>query len=1559
MRRLFLIVALVTVSFTGYAQVNLNLGLRAYYNFNGNANDQSGNGNNPIFNNTTYTTDRLGNPNSAVHFDGSTNYIRIPNSPSINTNNQISLCVWVKPMGFYQGTCHGNSIMMKGDNDFLTGNYLLRFDDNFYTNGANCSTSTVDENHQNFYGVGTNPGFPGYTPYIQTGEWYSVIYTYDGSTARLYVNCQLMVSEEASGLTFTNTYDLFLGKLNRTNYNYWLNADMDEVRIYDRAINEDEVRALAGCPTAITNCSNWLKTQNPGESVTIGDLDISGNQITVECIFNRTSPWSGNYLFAGDLVSKHDIPSNVNYLLRPNSAEITTSNGYYVTPSICPIELNKTYHAALVYNGSTLKFYRNGFLMSQVAATGNLINNDLITTIGDYAFNNPVGTNFQGYINEVRIWNVARTQSELRSYLTNPLPSPATQPGLVAYYTFENLINKQGNPAWDGILNGAASINQTNPNCTLIADSCNLVIPVTSFIAPDTVCTNTNVQVQNTSTGATSYYWTFCEFNTNTPIGTNLGNFGGQLQTPVFADLVKDNNGNYFAFVSNNSPGGITRLSYGSSLLNTPTATNLGNFGNIIPTSAEGVQVVQVNGNWTVIMVGGEGINSRILKLDFGASLSNTPSATNWGNLGALSYPHDLHLFTENNQWYAYTVNANSSTITRFDFGFDFSNPPSATNLGNIGSLSTPVGIGVIKQAGNWHVFVTNAGNSTITRFDFGNSLLNTASAFNIGNIANISNPRDISFINLCDGIQAFVVNANGNSMTRLNFGTDITSTPSQQLLGGFGSLSFPHSITEWFREGNDIYALIPNANTNALTSIQFAGCSGLPSSSLQNPPAVTYTTPGTYNITLITDIGLPTQNSFCETIVVGSIATSTSNVSICPNQFPYNWNGQTITTAGTYSTTIPIPNGCDSIANLNLSVLPVSSSLTNLNICPNQTPYNWNGQNITASGTYNATLINTNGCDSIATLNLTINQASSSTNNISICNNQLPYLWNGQNITSAGTYTANLINANGCDSIATLNLAINQTSSSQTNINTCASSLPINWNGQSISTAGTYTATLLNSAGCDSIATLNLTIQPNSSSQTNVSICSSQAPYTWNGQSYSNTGQYSVAFPVGNGCDSIANLNLTVNPVRTSQTQVAICNGQLPYLWNGQSYNSPGNYSVTLAGSNGCDSIASLVLSIGTAATTQETLQRCRAQLPLNWNGQILTGPGTYSATLSTAAGCDSVVNLSLTVFNDPVVATIADSSICPGQSITLETQGAATYQWSPATGLSNPGIASPSFTGTNSQQYVVTGTDANGCTDTDTLNIEVKNLAGLQAPSDASMCRYDSVRLDGNNGSAYTYQWAPAIGLSDPNIESPMASPESTQLYQVTVTDSICGIGNNFTVRVTVRELPNVQASKSNDITCQQRQSRLRAQGANTYTWSPATALNQTNIPNPTANPTNQTTYTVTGTDANGCSNTDSVTINVLTSLAAYGIPTAFTPNNDGLNDCFGIRYWGDTRDFQLVIWNRYGEKVFETKQSADCWDGTYKGRPADPGTYVYLVEGITGCGKISKRSNLVLIR
>ena len=257
----------------------MNQGLMAYYPFTGNANDASGNNNNPTFNNATLAADRFGNANSAYQFNGIDNYMRIPNSPSINPTTQISICAWVKVAGFYQGVCHGNSILAKGIDSNPGGMYILRFDDNSYTNGQNCSNPVPDIIHQNFYGINTTTLGAPYTPYIQTGQWYSVVYTYDNFTAKMYVNCELKASRSVPGLTFTNASDLFIGKLDMPVFPYWFNGVMDEVRIYNRPLNIDEVRTYGDCSllTTGTNIGGIINTYTP-----VLALSPCDNKITVE-----------------------------------------------------------------------------------------------------------------------------------------------------------------------------------------------------------------------------------------------------------------------------------------------------------------------------------------------------------------------------------------------------------------------------------------------------------------------------------------------------------------------------------------------------------------------------------------------------------------------------------------------------------------------------------------------------------------------------------------------------------------------------------------------------------------------------------------------------------------------------------------------------------------------------------------------------------------------------------------------------------------------------------------------------------------------------------------------------------------------------------------------------------------------------------------------------------------------------------------------------------------------------------------------------------------------------
>src|SRR5690606_15934309 len=192
------------------------------------------------------------------------------------------------------------------------------------------------------------------------------------------------------------------------------------------------------------------------------------------------------------------------------------------------------------------------------------------------------------------------------------------------------------------------------------------------------------------------------------------------------------------------------------------------------------------------------------------------------------------------------------------------------------------------------------------------------------------------------------------------------------------------------------------------------------------------------------------------------------------------------------YDVKLTSTGGCDSIATLILTVNDVLTSTARNRVGRNQLPYSWNGNNYTAAGTYDVTLTSTGGCDSIATLILTVNDVLTSTTEDTICVNQLPYTWNGNDYTAAGTYDVNLTSTGGCDSIATLILTVNDVLTSTTEETICEAQLPYTWNGQSITAAGIYTANLTSVSGCDSVATLNLTVSPALTRTENVSVCAS-----------------------------------------------------------------------------------------------------------------------------------------------------------------------------------------------------------------------------------------------------------------------------------------------------------------------------------------------------------------------------------------------------------------------------------------------------------------------------------
>src|SRR5207249_5008752 len=195
---------------------------------------------------------------------------------------------------------------------------------------------------------------------------------------------------------------------------------------------------------------------------------------------------------------------------------------------------------------------------------------------------------------------------------------------------------------------------------------------------------------------------------------------------------------------------------------------------------------------------------------------------------------------------------------------------------------------------------------------------------------------------------------------------------------------------------------------------------------------------------------------------------------------------------------------------------------------------------------------------------------------------------------------------------VATLLLTISQATTSTTTKEVCPAQLPYSWNGNSYNAAGSYPVTLKGSAGCDSVATLILTISQATTSTTTKEVCPAQLPYSWNGQSYTQAGTYTATLKGSAGCDSVATLILTISQATTSTTTKEVCPAQLPYSWNGNSYNAAGSYPVTLKGCACCDSFPTLILTISQATTSTTTKEVCPGQLPYSWNGQSYTQAGT-----------------------------------------------------------------------------------------------------------------------------------------------------------------------------------------------------------------------------------------------------------------------------------------------------------------------------------------------------------
>ena len=353
-----------------------------------------------------------------------------------------------------------------------------------------------------------------------------------------------------------------------------------------------------------------------------------------------------------------------------------------------------------------------------------------------------------------------------------------------------------------------------------------------------------------------------------------------------------------------------------------------------------------------------------------------------------------------------------------------------------------------------------------------------------------------------------------------------------------------------------------------------------------------------------------------------------------------YDFHGRDLTQAGTYSDTLQTINGCDSVIVLTLSVNHVATTPLSATICSNET-YDFHGRDLTQAGTYSDTLQTINGCDSVIVLTLNVNPVVSTPLSATICSNEA-YDFHGRELTQAGTYSDTLQTINGCDSVIVLTLSVNPVYHDTINAEICEGSVYTE-NGFNESEAGTYTQNLQTVNDCDSIITLNLTVNSALTSIIDAEICEGTT-YSENGFEQSEAGTYTQTLQTSNGCDSIVTLNLSMKPNSTTTFTATVCEGTV-YTENGFNASETGIYTRTMESANGCDSTITLDLTVNPSYQIGVLAIINRGETYTNF-GFNESEAGTYTQHLQTVDGCDSTIMLTLVVMMSLDDATVDEKA-------------------------------------------------------------------------------------------------------------------------------------------------------------------------------------------------------------------------------------------------------------------------------------------------------------------------
>ncbi len=748
--------------------------------------------------------------------------------------------------------------------------------------------------------------------------------------------------------------------------------------------------------------------------------------------------------------------------------------------------------------------------------------------------------------------------------------------------------------------------------------------------------------------------------------------------------------------------------------------------------------------------------------------------------------------------------------------------------------------------------------------------------------------------------------------------------------------------------------------------------------------------------------------------LIVRPVYTLGENLSLCLGDSVFA-AGAWQHSSGVYADTLQSVFGCDSIRWTTVNVLPEAGSVHYASICQGDSAF-FNGQWYSATGVHTQLFPASNGCDSLVQFNLQVNLPWSGNSSMSICSGDSVFL-SGAWQSSSGVYTEWLSTAAGCDSVVSIDLQVNPSYAlSETHQICFGDSLWLGGAWQSL--PGVYTEYGLTQLGCDSMRTVQLLVQPLSSSLTIAEICPGDSMFAA-GAWQSTSGVYSQVHMAANGCDSIANLQIIVLPQVVDTLVVERCEGEFYYAagaWQGtpgfytdqfsgpdacpalritdlrfspvfsdtiqwrlcrgdsvyaasQWISESGWYSEQLLSANGCDSTIWYGIEVDELHQELIAVQACQGD-SIWAGGAWQSESGLYTDVYSSALGCDSSISIELMIAPRYFEEFAID--LCEGESFvlgsdTLSSTGIYTLSYTTAQGCDSILHYSLTVAPWSVEHYelsfcqgdstylleqwfseagVFTDTlrPAESCPVVRIVEVALREPALIYAP-DTLICLGQRVQLQASGAS--NYLWTPSEGLSCTDCSDPWVEVTSTTLYTVSTTDA-CMLLPYAESLVQVVPGPEVDAGMDQAIAPGQSVNLLAdgvGNGPLLYWWEQDGQRICTDCPEWVLVPQNGADYTVWVEDGLGCRASDQVSIEVDNSCidGRFDPANAFSPNADGFNDEFVIRYTGPATVDRVRIFNRWGELLFETEDPEVRWNGVFRGKLLDPGVYVYYLEGL----------------